>query len=137
MFERLGITPDLLDLAQIRRVTREQAIENVGIRYRRGNLEGVYFPTLDPERGNIRGGRIRRDHPELDTSGRPIAKYVGPPDRHHLYFVPGIAPLLTDTSVSVVIVEAEKSALALTSATRRAARQVLAIATGGCWGWRG
>ncbi|MGH9253504.1 MAG: DUF3854 domain-containing protein [Vicinamibacterales bacterium] len=80
---------------------------------------------------------MRRDHPELDSSGTPIAKYIGPPDRRHLYFAPGAGPLLPDTSASVVFVEAEKSALVVTAAATRAGRRVLAIATGGCWSWRG
>lgn len=137
MFERLGIPPNLLDAAQIRRVTHQQAREDIGIRYRSDRLEGVYYPNLDPERGDVRGGRVRRDHPELDSGGRPIAKYIGPPDRRYLYFTPGAGPLLTDMSVSIVIVETEKSALAFTAAAARASRHVLAIATGGCWSWRG
>jgi hypothetical protein len=85
----------------------------------------------------VRGGRVRRDYPELGTDGKPRAKYVGPPDLHHLYFAPGVGTLLTDPSVSVVIVEAEKSVLALTAGAARANRRLLAIGTGGCWGWRG
>jgi hypothetical protein len=54
-----------------------------------------------------------------------------------LYFPPGAGPLLTDTAVTVALIEAEKSALALTAAAQRAGRHLLAIATGGCWGWRG
>jgi hypothetical protein len=118
-------------------VTHEQARDDIGIRYRSEHLEGVAFPYLDPVSGHILTYRVRRDHPELETDGRPTAKYVSPPDRHHLYFPPGTAALLPDPDVSVVIVEAEKSALALTATAARAGRELLAIGTGGCWGWKG
>src|SRR5262249_8523567 len=96
------------------------------------------YPNLDPVTGRVRGGRVRRDHSELDGSGRPKNKYLSPPDRHYLYFVwPTAGPLLADTSVSAVLVEAEKSALAISAAFHRACRRVLAIGLGGCWGWRG
>jgi hypothetical protein len=44
---------------------------------------------------------------------------------------------LDDSSALVVLVEAEKSALALTAAAMRAGRRLLAIGLGGCWSWRG
>lgn len=40
-------------------------------------------------------------------------------------------------AVLVTFVEAEKSALAILAASERTERHILAIATGGCWGWRG
>jgi hypothetical protein len=51
--------------------------------------------------------------------------------------VPGARALIGDVTVPVPIVEAEKSALALTALGVRAGRRLLAVATGGCWGWRG
>lgn len=137
MFQRLRIPPELIDAAQIRRVTHTEAREVCGIRYHSADLAGLWYPSLDPEHGTIRTGRVRRDHPERDGHGRPIAKYVSPPTRRALYFPPKISPLLADTETSVVIVEAEKSALAVTAAAIRTGRRLLAIATGGCWGWRG
>jgi hypothetical protein len=137
VFARLGIPPELLDAARVRRLTHEEARSVAGIHYRSDTLEGIHFPNVDPERDKVRGGRVRRDHPELGTDGKPIAKYVGPPDRHHLYFAPGVGTLLADSFVSVVFVEAEKSVLALTAAAARANRRLLVVGTGGCWGWRG
>jgi putative DNA primase/helicase len=134
---RLGISPELLEAAQVRRVTDEEARDDCGIRYRGGQLAGIWYPNLDPERGTVRSGRLRRDHPERDPGGRPIAKYVGPPDRPYLYFPPGAGPLLGDPHTPVVMVEAEQSALAVTAAVARTGRRLLAIGTGGCWGWRG
>ena len=136
-FTRLGIPPELLEAAQIRRVTHREARDECGIRHRSDHLEGIWYPSLDPDRGTVRSGRLRRDHPERDPHGGPLAKYVGPPDRHYLYFPPAVGPLLADTGASVVIVEAENSALAVTAAAARTGRRLLAIATGGCWGWRG
>jgi hypothetical protein len=136
-FARLGIPPELLEAAQIRRVTHDEARDECGIRHRSDHLAGIWYPSLDPERGSVRSGRVRRDHPERDHDGRPIAKYVGPPDRHCLYFPPAVGSLLADTRALVVVVEAEKSALAVTAAAARMGRRLLAIATGGCWGWRG
>lgn len=137
LHSQLGIQPDLLVAARVRRVTHEQARDDCGIRYRSEHLEGIWYPVLDPERGTVRGGRVRRDHPELDADGRPVAKYLAPPDRHHLYFTPGAGPRLADTSVPVTLVESEKASLALTAAAMRANRPILVIGLGGCWGWRG
>jgi hypothetical protein len=137
VFDALGIPSDLIAAADIRRVTHREAVEEVGIRYRSEHLEGLAFPYRHPETKQLLTFRVRRDHPELDSRGRPIAKYVAPPDRHHLYFPPGAGALLTDTSVTVAIVEAEKSVLACMAAAVREGRPLLAVGTGGCWGWRG
>ena len=133
---RLGIPGDLLEEANVRRVTTNDSLE-LGIRYS-GDLSGVVYPRNDPMTGFCRGYRLRRDHPDVDEKGKPIAKYLSSyGDRQHLYFPPGARPLLDDTAVPVVIVEAEKSSLAVTAAASRLERQTLAIALGGCWGWRG
>jgi hypothetical protein len=74
----------------------------------------------------------------LKPDGTPDKKYVRPyGDNRHLYFSPGAGALLEDRSVPVVIVEAEKSARAITSAAQSTGRRVLAIALGGCWNWKG
>ena len=136
-FARFGIDDALLEAAGVHRVTHEQARDEIGIRYRSEHLEGIVFPYVDPTSGELRTARLRRDHPEVEADGSPIAKYVEPPDRHHLFFPPGAQALLADPAVPVAIVEAEKSALTLTAAAGRLGRRVLAIGTGGCWGWRG
>src|SRR4051812_2261913 len=106
MFSRLGVSSELVDAAKIRRVTHMDARSELGLSYRSNHLEGIYYPNLDPVLGHDRGGRVRRDHPEIDSDGRPIAKYVGPPGRHCLYFAPGAGALLSDVDVPVVLVEA-------------------------------
>lgn len=136
-FARFGIDLDLLTAAGVRRVTHQQAIDDYGIRYRSDHLEGVAFPYANPCSGEPVTCRIRRDHPEIDADGRPIAKYVQPPDRHHLFFPPAASALVADVDVPAVFVEAEKSSLTLTAAAARLGRRRLVIATGGCWGWKG
>src|SRR5262249_48128328 len=126
-FARFGIDGSLLDASGVCRVTHQQAEGTIGIRHHGANLEGIAFPYFDPRNGELRSWRVRRDHPEVEN-GRPVAKYVSPPERHRLYFVPGYGALLPDTSVAVVLVEAEKSALALTAAATRTGRVLLPIA---------
>ena len=50
--------------------------------------------------------------------------------------IPGCADLVKDTAVPVVLVEAEKSALALTAWSERTGQKILPVGTGGAWGWR-
>lgn len=138
-FARLGIGADLLAAAQVARVTDREAREGCGIRFApAANLAGIAFPYLDPRTGERRTARLRRDRPEIDAAGRPKQKYLCPfGNAPHIYFPPGVGLLLADQSVPVVIVEAEKSALAITALAQRNQRRLLVIATGGCWGWRG
>lgn len=136
VFARFGIDGHLLDEGGIRRVSDRQAREQLNSSHR-GDLSGVLFPYIDPQAGHPVTLRVRRDHPELDAAGKPQAKYIAAyGDSPHVYFVPGAGPLLDDVAVPVVIVEAEKSALAFTAAGRRQNRRLLSIALGGCWGWR-
>ena len=58
-------------------------------------------------------------------------------DRRHLYLLPGAGKLVKDSSVPLVLVEAEKGVLALTAWAERVQRQILVAGLGGCWGWRG
>jgi hypothetical protein len=138
VFARVHVGERLLTAAGIRSVTDSEA-RDFGFRFSSGaDLSGILFPYLDPEASRRTTARLRRDHPELDATGRPEGKYVSPyGDNRHLYFPPGAGVLLGDISVPIVIVEAEKSALALTAFAERTGRRFLAIATGGCWGWRG
>ena len=135
-FDSLGIPLELLTDAQVRRVTTEQARE-AGIRFN-GDLAGVLFPRIDLATGYSAGVRLRRDHPEVDQDGNPRHKYISSyGDRPRLYFSPGAGDLLQETAVAVVVVEAEKSVLAVVAAGQREERRLLVVGTGGCWGWRG
>jgi len=136
MFARFGIGVDLLDESGVRRVTDAEARECfTGNNH--GDLAGILFPYRDPETGHQGTCRIRRDHPDVDAAGRPDKKYVMPyGDGPHVYFSPGAGAALSDATVPVVMVEAEKSALTIAAAARRAGRPMLAVALGGCHGWR-
>jgi len=134
-FARAGVGEDLLRAAHVRRVTDAEARELYGMRFN-SDLAGIVFPYLNPENGDRWTARLRRDNPEVDPEGKPQNKCVcAHGDNRHLYFPPGAAALLSDVTVPVVMVEAEKSALAALAG--RHERRLLAIATGGCWGWRG
>jgi hypothetical protein len=135
-FARFGVDVNLLTEAGIRRVSDAQAREYI-TGNTPGDLAGLLFPYLDPETHLPVTCRLRRDHPEVDAAGNPQRKYVTAwGDSPHVYFPPGSGPILADSSTSVVLVEAEKSALALTATSRRSTRPMLVIALGGCWGWR-
>jgi hypothetical protein len=136
-FERFGIPAELLTAAGVHRVTDQQARDEYGIRYKSAHLEGIVFPYLDPASEQVAAYRLRRDNPELESDGRPIAKYVSSSDRRRFYFPPRSGALLRDAAIPIVFVEAEKSVLAIAAAANRDDRQLLPLGTGGCWGWRG
>lgn len=138
-FAKLSIPAELLDLAGVVRVTDSEARTTYGIKGS-GNMAGIAFPYFEPEtmsNGRRRTSvRIRRDHPELED-GKAKRKYVAPyGDRKRLYFPP-TPELFADTTVPIVLVEAEKSSLALTAWAARTNRKILPIAMGGCYGWIG
>jgi hypothetical protein len=136
-FQRLGIPIDLLRSAHVCRVTDDQARRDYGMTPN-GDLSGIVFPYMNPVTELRTTARLRRDNPEVDPNGNLLNKYVSPfGDNRHLYFPPGVRELLNDTTAPLILVEAEKSALAITALAARRGRRLLAIATGGCWGWRG
>jgi hypothetical protein len=132
----LGITAAMLARAQVRRVDDFGARERLTTKHS-GNLSGILYPYLSPINGHATTYRLRRDHPEME-GGKPKDKYLLAWGNHrHLYFPPGCASLLADATVDVIIAEAEKSVLSITCAAECVGRSVLAVGTGGCWGWRG
>jgi len=138
VFRHLRIDPDLVQRAGIERVTDEEARTKFGFRTSRTmDLSGILFPYLDPLTNRRHTARVRRDRPEIED-GKPKRKYLSPyGDKHHLYLVPGCAELVHDVSTPLVLVEAEKSALSITSWAKRMNLQILPVALGGCWAWRG
>jgi hypothetical protein len=139
VFAKLRILPELLERAGIVRVTDREAREEFGVRGS-GDMAGIAFQYFDP--GTMANGRrrnyvrIRRDFPEMED-GREKKKYVAPyGDRKRFYFPP-TPELFADVTVPIVLVEAEKSVLALTAWAERTGRKTLPLAMGGCWGWRG
>jgi hypothetical protein len=135
-FSRLGIHTDLIERAGVERVTDHEAREKYGFNGY-GDLAGIAFPYFAPLDGQRRTARLRRDNPEIEDA-KPKNKYISAyGDRRRLYFVPGCASLLRDITAPIVLVEAEKSALALTAWAERTSRKILPVAMGGCWGWHG
>jgi Family of unknown function (DUF5906)/Domain of unknown function (DUF3854) len=136
MFRKIGVDEHLLVMSQVRRVSDAEACELLTrpidpIR----NMAGVEFPYLDPRSGRRVTSRIRRDKPDHDN-GKIAAKYMqSGMDRNHLYFPAGIQVL--DPARNLIIVEAEKSALAITAWANRSQASFAAVALGGCWGWLG
>ena len=89
MFARFGVQTDLLDAAQLLRVTDAEARELYGICFD-GDVSGIVFPNLDPGTGERVTARLRCDKPETDSGGKPENKYIcAYGDNRHLYFSPG------------------------------------------------
>ena len=107
-----------------------------------GALDGIAFPywrwdsMLNGNRWLRCYVRIRRDFPDIEN-GKFTRKYLAPyNDRRHLYFSP-VPDFFQNLDIPIILVEAEKSALALTAWSTRTAKPVLPIGLGGCWGFRG
>jgi hypothetical protein len=127
---------------RVSRVSSDEARTDLDIDWRdiAANLGGLAYHYRDPLTGRRLLSRVRLDHPQVDENGKVVAKYLSPPGdkaRQHLWFPNNVSPWLKDTRVPAVIVEAEKSSMAVMSAAHRANRRLLVIACGGCMGWRG
>jgi hypothetical protein len=138
MFARIGVPSDLLEAAQVERVSDRDARERFGIQGPPSrNMAGIVFPYLSHLSGNRVTSRVRRDNPEIE-GGKPKNKYISAyGDGRHLYFPPNAAEKLGRPDMPIVLLEAEKSALALTAWVSREGMDLLPVAMGGCWGWRG
>ncbi len=129
---RFRIPLEMLEAAGVRSVTDAEARETFGVHGHHGaDLAGILFPCNHPLTGVRVGGRIRLDH--LLPDGR---KYFSEAGCRHLFFAPFPKEWLTDTSITAVLVESEKAALALHALAKRVGRKLILIALGGCWGWR-
>jgi hypothetical protein len=138
MFARFGVPLDLLNAAQVERVSDRDARERFGIQGPLSkNMAGIVFPYYSHVTGQRVTARVRRDNPEIED-GKPKNKYVSAyGDGRHLYFPPDAWSRLQEPTTPIVLVEAEKSVLALTAWARRTSTDVLPVGLGGCWGWRG
>lgn len=138
MFVRFRIPAELVAEARIPRVTDKEAREDWYISAPPArNLAGLVFPYPSPEdESKIGTCRLRRDRPEI-VNGKPKNKYMAPAGGPRcLYRPPGAAEKLRNANTAIVLVEAEKSALALTAWADRNKRDILLpLAMGGCWGW--
>lgn len=131
--ERFRIPMEMLKAAKVESVTDTKAREAIAVQGRfPDDLAGIFFPYLSPLTGERKGGRIRLDKPAASDE----AKYLSEMFCRHLFFPPNEKDLLQDKSVPVVIVEAEKSALAVAALAQRNGKKLLVVALGGCWGWK-
>jgi len=131
MLAKYLIPYELLEAAGVRHAIDAEVRDLLGIHGRNGqDLSGIVFPYRDPRDGHVVSHRIRLDAP------RDGQRYLSEQGCRTLFFSPIRGKELTYTSIPVVIVEAEKSALALTALAGRHARKLLAIAAGGVWGWK-
>jgi hypothetical protein len=129
---RFGIPPEMLEAVGVRSVNDTDARELLGQNgYCGADLSGILFPYRSPKTRERNGARIRLDTPLPDGG-----KYIMEQGCRHLFFPSDVAAYLSDLSVPVVIVEAEKSAIALRALAIRTDRLMLPIAIGGCWGWK-
>ena len=139
MFEKIKVPIDLVLEANIRRVTDAEAREVglTGDSTKNQNMQGVVFPYLDLATNDIINMRVRRDHPEM-KDGKPDNKYISlskKRGKRGLFTHPRSTPKLKNLDVHVVIVEGEKSALAIEALCERKNCELIPIAMGGCWGW--
>jgi putative DNA primase/helicase len=138
MFDRFQIPPQLLIEARIQRVTDEEARSDYGIvGSSLMDMTGIVFPYFSPVTGYRTTARLRRDNPEIED-GKETGKYIlAYGDGRHLYFPPGAAPKLDRQDTPICLVESEKAALALTAWAARLESDLVFLAMGGCYGWRG
>jgi hypothetical protein len=135
---KLGIPLELLLAARVARVTNSLARTDFGIWAEAAwDCAGIIYPYFVPRVAHRVTCRLRLDKPRM-RNGRPV-KYLSPyGDARHLYYPPGAKELLLNPDTAVVLVEAEKSALAMLAWARRIGKDnLLPLGMGGCWGWRG
>ncbi|MGC1416882.1 MAG: AAA family ATPase [Candidatus Acidiferrum sp.] len=140
-FSKLTIPDSIVDRAAIFRVSRSEAAEKYGI-----HLDcdgGICFPHfLPPLNGNdVKhpvAYSVRQDAPKYDSAGKPERKYLTTAGRQYPYVAPIALPhWFAEPSVPVIIVEAQKSALAVLRWAENHDRRFIPIGIAGCYGWRG
>ncbi len=103
------------------------------------NFAGIIFPYHHPLTGYERERVLRRDEQDEDGKG----KYLGPPGRTNIFYVPvGVKrEWLTNKAIPVVFVEGEKKCLALWRIARdnsvNGVPLFIPVGLRGCWGWKG
>lgn len=138
-FLKLGITRDIVDRARVRRVSRDEATNLLGIATDSG---GIHFPFfLPPLNGNQTTRpvyhRVRQDRPPRDASGKEERKYLTSPGKTYPYFAPACKEWFDDKSVPVIISESPKAALSILRWAEDSSRRQIPVAVNGCWGWTG
>ncbi len=125
------------------RVSGTEGAKLVG-RTDRDDYSGMVFPIYGPGDAQPKEYVLRRDHPPMEQHNgklKPKGKYLVPPGRgNRLLFGPGESmDALTDTALSIVLVEGVKKTLAAWRLSRQEddTPQFLACGITGVWGWRG
>jgi hypothetical protein len=130
--ERFRIPVELLRAAGVTLATDGAVRELLGVHGRTGQeLSGLVFPYHDPRNGRPVGHRVR-----LSVTLEDGQKYLSEQGCRALYFPPNCGNELASPTTPVVIVEAEKSVLAVTALASRHDRKFLTLAVGGVYGWR-
>lgn len=136
-YEKHRITKQIIDEAEVRRVSDAEARKDYGIKGRADwNLAGDVFPHFDAD-GNIKYVRLRCFDPNEDAGqGKYIGNAAEDADRIPYIHPRGWERLKKQEAVPV-IVEAEKSVLAIEAWLERAGQDDLVpMAVGGCTGWK-
>ena len=137
LLKNLRVTEKVAKVAGLRHVSDSEARAVLGLKKGvslcQRDYSGIAFPGFDLD-GTAHGiYQVRRDHPEVDADGKPENKYLnhaGSDDRY-LYCLP-----MKKQGATVVLVESPKSVLAIESYAERTERNLQAIATNGCNGWK-
>jgi predicted P-loop ATPase len=113
------------------------------------DYSGILIPYFVPGQPSVREYRLRRDNPELtyspDGKPKPQRKYLSPPGRSNLLYIPVGVELgwLSDTTLPVVLTEGEFKTIALYRLAWHAAGDAaerpafLPLGLQGVWNWRG
>ncbi len=137
------ITPELAFEAHLRRVDHATGKEVIGQK-QAGDYSGLLIPYTWPGENRDREYRLRRDNPEVETrdgKSRPKRKYIAPPGRGNMLYVPpGIdVDLLSESALPIIITEGEFKTLALWRLANHevSSPRFLPIGLSGVWNWRG
>src|SRR5882672_6547606 len=138
------LTPGDVAAAQIRRVDTVEGAAIVGRKPTASrDYAGQVFSYIWPGEDRPREFRLRRDNPDLerraDGSIREKEKYLSPPGKGNLLYIPPGTPAewLTDASIPVTVAEGEKKALALARFYCERGEKRLVIGLPGVWNFRG
>jgi hypothetical protein len=127
---RLTISYAIQERARLRRVTQAEGFEEFGVKLE--SPGAIVFPYFLPWNGShCVTCRARED-------GKIERKYKAPyGDARHLYFAPVDLRWFENKSVPLFFVEAEKSSLAVLRFAEDHKFELVPVALGGCWSWRG
>jgi len=137
------LSPEIIEAASIQRVSTVEGAELVGRKPTASrNYAGQVIPYFWPGDTHPREYRLRRDNPDLERKNGKVKerdKYLSPPGKGNLLYVPPDTPVewLTDASIPATITEGEKKALALSRFYKERGEKRLVIGLPGVWNFRG